>query len=202
MPVNRGPRIILSLCVFCGSSSGTAAVHRESAVDLGRRLAAQNCRLVYGGGSVGLMGAIADAVLAEGGKVTGVIPQFLATAELLHPGVKDMRRVPNMHARKAMMSEEADAFIALPGGLGTFEELFEVITWAQLGVHDKPIGLLNSAGYFDPLVHLISHAVDSGFVRSEHRNLIVVRDDSADLLDALATHPMPSVRKWLDHDDT
>jgi cytokinin riboside 5'-monophosphate phosphoribohydrolase len=190
------------VCVFCGSRAGEHTTYRHAATELGRLLSERRSGLVFGGGSVGLMGVLADAVLASGGEVIGVIPQRLATKELLHPGVPDMRLVPDMHARKALMAELADAFIALPGGYGTFEELFEVITWAQLGIHAKPIGLLNTAGYYDPLVRLIDHSIDTGFIRPEHRDLIVVEERPAELLDRLATHRMPSVRKWLEPDET
>jgi len=157
--------------------------------------------LVYGGGRVGLMGVVADAVLEGGGDVVGVIPQMLATKELLHTGVKDMRLVDDMHARKALMSELADAFIALPGGYGTFEELLEVITWAQLGIHRKTIGLLNVAGFFDPLVDLIDAAIREGFIKQKHRDLIVVAERPQALLERLKTHELPAVRKWMGPDD-
>jgi uncharacterized protein (TIGR00730 family) len=146
------------------------------------------------------MGVLADAVLEGGGEVIGVIPRSLATKELLHPGVPDMRVVRDMHERKALMAELADAFLALPGGLGTFEELFECITWAQLGLHRKNIGLLDAAGYFAPLLALFEHAVREGFVVPEHRGLIVAETAPAALLDRLATHEMPAVRRWLGPD--
>ena len=153
---------------------GVGPAFREAAAALGVELVERGWGLVFGGGSVGLMGVVADAVLEGGGEVIGVIPQALATKELLHVGVRDMRRVRDMHERKAVMSEHADAFVALPGGYGTFEELFEVITWAQLGFHRKNIGLLNVGGYFDPLVNLIDRAIESGFIKAAHRDLIFV----------------------------
>ena len=189
------------LCVFCGSSAGLDPVHRQAATDFGRMLAADGIELVFGGGSVGLMGAIADAVLQAGGRVIGVIPRFLATRELLHEGVTDVRLTDTMHERKALMSEQSDAFVALPGGLGTFEELFEVLTWAQLGLHGKPIGLLNSAGYFDPLVAMIDRAITDGFCREEHRRLFVVDDQPARLMHRLREHQMPTVKKWIRSSD-
>jgi uncharacterized protein (TIGR00730 family) len=185
------------VCVYCGSSAGILPEYRTAAEALGRRLVARGCGLVYGGGSVGLMGVIADAVLAAGGEVQGVIPQSLATRELLHTDVEPMHIVESMHARKALMAELSDAFIAMPGGYGTFEELFEVITWAQLGLHARPIGLLNVAGFFDPLVQLVDHAVAEGFIKAGHRELIVVESEPERLLERLETHRPPAVPKWI-----
>lgn len=190
------------VCVFCGSAIGASPAFREAAAALGVELVSRGLGLVFGGGSVGLMGVVADTVLQGGGEVVGVIPQALATKELLHPGVRDMRRVRDMHERKAVMAETADAFVAMPGGYGTFEELFEVITWAQLGFHRKNIGLLNVDGYFDPLVKLIDHAIGTGFIKPTHRELIFVESEPAALLDRLATHQMPVVRRWLGPDET
>ena len=189
------------ICVFCGSSTGFDPVHREAATGFGRSLAAEGLELVYGAGSVGLMGALADAVLQAGGHVIGVIPRFLATRELLHEGLADVRLTQTMHERKALMSELSDAFVALPGGLGTFEELFEVLTWAQLGLHQKPIGLLNIAGYFDPLVAMIDRAIDDGFCREQHRLLFVVDDQPDRLLHRLREHQPPVVKKWIPSSD-
>jgi uncharacterized protein (TIGR00730 family) len=189
------------VCVFCGSSLGTSPAFREAAAALGRELVARGLGLVFGGGSVGLMGAVADAVLDGGGEVIGVIPQALATKELLHPRVADMRRVRDMHERKALMAELSDAFLALPGGLGTYEEFFEIVTWAQLGFHRKTIGLLNVEGYFDPLVTLIEHSIDAGFIKAAHRDLVVVEREPAAALDRLATHQLPAVRRWLGPDE-
>ena len=143
------------------------------------------------------MGVVSDAVLEAGGEVIGVIPQSLATKELLHTGVADMRVVDSMHDRKALMAELSDAFIALPGGFGTFEELFEVITWAQLGIHTKSVGLLNVGGFFDPLLRLIDHAIQEQFIKPEHRKLMVVEERPDDLLEQLERHQPPEVRKWL-----
>lgn len=189
--------MIARVCVFCGSKSGIADSYRAAAVELGNELVRRGWGLVFGGGSVGLMGVLADAVLDAGGSVVGVIPHALATKELLHPRVPDMRRVRDMHERKALMAELADAFVALPGGLGTFEELFEVVTWAQLGFHRKNIGLLNVGGYFDPLVELVDHAIHEEFIVAAHRDLFVVEDRPSTMLDRLASHRMPEVRRWL-----
>jgi uncharacterized protein (TIGR00730 family) len=190
------------VCVFCGSSNGVADRYRHAATALGTELLRRRLGLVFGGGSVGLMGVLADTVLAGGGEVIGVIPDALATKELLHSGVRDMRRVRDMHRRKATMAELADAFIALPGGLGTFEELFEVLTWAQLGFHRKPIGILNVASYFDPFLHLFNHAITEGFIPSAHRALVFAETEPEALLDGLATHRLPEVRRWLGPDET
>ena len=190
------------VCVFCGSKVGHNGLYRSTAESLGRLLVERGLGLVYGGGSVGLMGVIADTVLAAGGEVIGVIPEMLATKELLHTGVEDMHRMHSMHARKAKMAELADAFIALPGGYGTFEELLEMITWAQLGIHRKPVGLLNVAGYYDPLVQLVDHAISEGFIKSKHRQLIVVAREPAQLLDQLTGHRVPTEPKWMTPDES
>lgn len=175
-----------SVCVYCGSKVGKHPEYRRAAQQLGELLAARELQLVYGGGQVGLMGVIADAVLAAGGTVVGVIPDKLATKELLHPGVQEMHVVRTMHERKAKMTELADAFIAMPGGYGTFDELFEAITWAQIGYHHKPIGLLNTAGYFDPLLQLIGHAIEEQFIAPRHAELVVHDATPGALLDRLA----------------
>jgi uncharacterized protein (TIGR00730 family) len=174
-----------SLCVFCGSSSGRSPGYSRAATRLGGRLAAAGVTLVYGGGGVGLMGVLADAVIDGGGHVVGVIPEALVARELAHPRVSDMRVVSDMHTRKALMADLADAIAALPGGLGTLDELFEALTWAQLGLHPKPIGLLNVEGYFAPLLALIDHAVVEGFVAPGGRSLILDETDPDRLLDSL-----------------
>ena len=189
------------ICVFCGSSAGFDPIHLQMAGNMGASLAREGIELVYGGGSVGLMGAVADAILQADGHVIGVIPRFLATRELLHEGVSDLRLTETMHERKALMSDLSDAFIALPGGLGTYEELFEVLTWAQLGLHGKPTGLLNIAGYFDPLIAMIDRAITEGFCRDEHRQLFVVDDRPESLLQKIREHSMPTVRKWIPSTD-
>jgi len=191
-----------SVCVFAGSQLGKGSEFREAAQNLGRLLTRNRWSLVYGGGSVGLMGAIADAVLAEGGSVTGVIPTFLATKELLHTGLTEVIVTPDMHTRKAKMADLSDAFIALPGGLGTFEEFFEVMTWAQLGVHRKPLGLLNAGGFYDPLVYLVEHSIESEFVRPEHRNLVSVGENPEELIGKMAAYEPPPVPKWFSMEET
>jgi uncharacterized protein (TIGR00730 family) len=174
-------RRLTSICVFCGSSAGVRPDYATAASAFGQLLAEQKIRLVYGAGNVGLMGLLADAALAAGGSVIGVIPQMLVDRELAHPGT-DLRIVTSMHERKALMAELADAFVALPGGLGTYEELCEVLTWGQLGIHAKPVACLNIAGYFDPLERMLDHAVDEGFLRLEQRKLLIVADDGEKLL--------------------
>jgi uncharacterized protein (TIGR00730 family) len=193
----KGYRMIRRVCVFCGSKMGVSSRFGEAAAALGAELVRRGWGLVFGGGSVGLMGVLADTVIDAGGEVIGVIPDALATKELLHVRVPDMRRVRDMHERKALMAELADAFLALPGGFGTFEELFEIVTWAQLGFHRKNVGLLNVDGYFDPLVELVDHAIQSGFIVAAHRDLIVVEREPAALLERLASHELPHVRRWL-----
>jgi uncharacterized protein (TIGR00730 family) len=193
-------RPIRRVCVFCGSRPGKHPEFAAAARALGAGLVARGWELVYGGGSVGLMGAVADAVLEAGGHVIGVIPEFLATRELLHAGVADMRVVDSMHTRKALMCELSDAFVGLPGGYGTFEELFEMVTWAQLGLHAKPVGLLDTRGFYAPFAGLVRHAVDEGFIKTEQKALIFVDDDPVRLLDQLPGHDVPFSKKWLEPD--
>ncbi|WP_437191044.1 TIGR00730 family Rossman fold protein [Planctomicrobium sp. SH527] len=173
---------VQSLCVFCGSRPGKDPVWAAAATELGTELARHGIHMVYGGGNVGIMGIVADAVLAGGGEITGVIPESLVNRELAHPGVKDMRVVVSMHTRKALMSELSQGYIALPGGLGTFDELFEILTWAQLGFHRKPVAILNTNGYFDPLVAMLDFAVESDFMRAEHRSLVFIANTVSELL--------------------
>jgi uncharacterized protein (TIGR00730 family) len=164
---------------------------------MGRELVRRRWGLVFGGGSVGLMGVLADAVLEAGGESIGVLPEMLATKELLHPRATKMHIAPSMHSRKALMEELADAFVALPGGYGTFEELLEIITWAQLGLHAKPIGLLDVGGFYGQLTAFFDHAIDEGFIKAKHRSLIVTADTPRALLDRLVEHEMPQVKKWI-----
>ncbi len=186
------------VCVFCGSSAGNHPRYREAAKRLGELLVERGLELVYGGGRVGLMGVLADTVLAAGGRVVGVIPEGLARKELLHTGTSELHVVPSMHARKALMAERADAFIALPGGYGTFEELLEVVTWTQLGIQQKPVGLLDVGGYYDGLARLLDRAVVDGFIHEQHRDIVRVAADPAALLDRLAEGPPRlAVPKWL-----
>jgi len=186
-----------TLCVYCGSNSGRQAVYLEQAQAFGRELARRGIGLVYGGASVGIMGAVADAVLAEGGRVLGIIPEALVRKELAHHGLTELRVVPSMHERKAMMAQEADGFVALPGGAGTLEEIFETWTWAQLGMHAKPCGLLNIAGYYDQLAAFLDHTVDEAFIRAPHRAMLTIESDPAALLDRFATYSAPTVSKWI-----
>jgi uncharacterized protein (TIGR00730 family) len=174
-----------SICVFAGSSVGGRPEYADAARRLGCLLARRGWPLVYGGGAVGLMGVLADAVLAEGGSVVGVIPDFLASREIAHAGLTELFIVETMHARKALMAGRADAFIAIPGGLGTLDELFEMLTWGQLGLHTKPCGLLNVAGYYDGMIRFLDAAVDDGFVRWGHRARLAIDDDPVRLLDRL-----------------
>ena len=186
------------VCVFAGSQVGADPLFAQQARQLGILLVKNGWGLVYGGGSVGLMGEIADSVLDSGGKVIGVIPGFLATKELLHTGLTETITTEDMHSRKAKMAELADAFIALPGGLGTFEEMFEVLTWAQLGVHQKPIGLLNVAGFYDPVLSLVEHAIELGFVSQEHRELLEASESAEELINLLRCKKMPQLPRWSD----
>jgi uncharacterized protein (TIGR00730 family) len=186
------------VCVFAGSSAGARPEYAAAARALGAECARRGLGVVYGGGSVGLMGLLADAALAAGAEVIGVIPRPLATKELAHTGLTEMRVVESMHDRKATMNALADGFVALPGGLGTFEETLEVLTWAQLGIHAKPIGVLNVEGYYDGLLRWLSHAVGDGFVRREHLALLLFADAPAELLDRFASWtPPPGPRRWL-----
>ena len=186
-----------TLCVYCGASSGHAPVYADAARLLGKTLADQQITLVYGGGRVGLMGIVADAVMNAGGKVIGVIPKALMDTEVGHEHISELSVVKDMHERKALMAEHADAFIALPGGLGTPEELFETLTWAQLGFHEKPIGLLNVNGFYDGLVDFLAHQVREGFVRPEHAQLLFNESDASTLIKQLASFEMPEGVSWL-----
>lgn len=190
------------VCVFCGSSSGSNPVYLEAARKVGHTLARRGLGLVYGGGSVGLMGAIANAALAAGGEVVGVIPKALQLRELAHGNLTTLHVVGSMHERKAKMAELSHAFLALPGGMGTLEELAEILTWAQLGLHARPCGLLDVAGYYRPLIAFLDHAVAEGFVRTEHRSLVIVGDDPDALLDAFAQWRAPQVERWIDRRST
>jgi uncharacterized protein (TIGR00730 family) len=186
------------VCVFSGSSPGAQPDYRRAAEELGRALADQGVGLVYGGASVGLMGVVADAVLDAGGEAIGVIPQALVEREIAHPGVSDLRVVGSMHERKALMAELADGFVALPGGMGTLEELFEVYTWTQLGLHSKPLGLLDVRSYFAKLVAFLDHAVEERFLTVEHREMLVVERRAEALLEAFRRWRAPVRTKWID----
>jgi uncharacterized protein (TIGR00730 family) len=194
--------VLHSICVFCGSSEGASPAFRDAAAALGRLLAEKGLRLVYGGGQVGLMGVLASAAVAAGGDVVGIIPRALLAREAGTQLADDLRIVGSMHERKALMAELADGFIALPGGYGTLEELCEMVTWAQLGIHDKPCGLLDVEGYFSPLIAQFDLAVDSGFLQPEHRRLILTERDSARLLDLMAAYVAPPTMRWIDTRET
>jgi uncharacterized protein (TIGR00730 family) len=183
------------LCVFCGSSSGARPVYRLAARELGALLAGAGIGLVYGGASIGLMGEIADAALKANGEVIGVIPRSMVTKEIAHRGLPDLRIVDSMHQRKALMADLSDGFIAMPGGLGTLEEFFEVLTWAQLGMHTKACGLLNLDGFYDQLLAFLDHSVEDGFIKPVHRAKILVADNPKDLLERLRPHQSPGLNK-------
>ncbi|HEX2729884.1 MAG TPA: TIGR00730 family Rossman fold protein [Rubrobacteraceae bacterium] len=191
-----------SICIFCGSRPGADPAYAEAAETLGRTLAESGVTLVYGGGHVGLMGVVADAALAAGGEVVGVMPKALVEREIAHGTLTKLHVVGSMHERKALMADLAEGFIALPGGTGTLEEFFEVLTWAQLGEHSKPCGLLNTGGYYDPLLTVFDHMVERGFVSVDHRRLVLVEADPAALLDAFARYSPPRTVKWISSDET
>jgi uncharacterized protein (TIGR00730 family) len=191
-----------SVCVFCGSNAGSDPAYVAAAQTVGRGLAQRGIRVVYGGGRVGMMGALADAAHAEGGEVVGVMPRQMFEREIGHTGIDDLRVVGSMHERKALMVELADAFIALPGGIGTFEELFEVYTWAQLGIHAKPLGLLDVAGYYQPMATMLDHAVEQRFLRVETRAMLVVAGDLDGLLTAFDGWQAAPMHKWIDLDES
>ena len=185
------------ICVFCGSSAGHSQVYRETAAAVGRLLADRHIGIVYGGGQVGLMGALADGALKADGEIIGVIPKALFEKEIAHGGLRQLCVVDSMHERKALMAELSDAFIALPGGFGTMEEFFEVVTWSQLGIHRKPCGLLNVEGFFDSLLDLCDHAVSQGFLRPVDRALIISEPDPIALIDRVCSVEVPISTKWL-----
>jgi hypothetical protein len=188
---------ISSVCVFCGSSSGAKPVYAEAARALGAALAERGLALVYGGSHLGLMGVIADEVMARGGKVIGVMPRAMVDREIAHLGLTELHIVDTMHERKALMAERSDAVIAMPGGFGTLDELFEMLTWAQLGIHDKWCGLLDVDDYYAHLRAFLDHAVAERFLRAEHRAMLAIESSPAALLDALSSHVPPSVKKWM-----
>ena len=190
------------ICVYCGSSPGKLTEYRGAARMLGHELAARGLGLVYGGASIGVMGAVADAVLEKGGEAIGVIPFALATREVAHSGLNELFVVDSMHERKAKMAELSDGFVALPGGWGTIEEIFEMLTWAQLGFHQKPCGLLNISGYYDHLYTFLEHAIDQRFVQEEYRPMIMMEQTAGDLLDRYLQYQAPSVKKWIGPEET
>lgn len=192
---------IKKICVYCGSSPGKNPAYSQAAVKLALALCERNIGLVYGGGAIGVMGAVADAVLAVGGEVIGVIPKALAVKEVAHDYLSELHVVASMHERKAMMAELADGFIALPGGWGTLEELFEMLTWAQLGFHDKPCGLLNIEGYYDGLIGFLENSFEQQFVNDLYRPMLMKAHEPSVLLDQFATYQAPKVRKWMAEDE-
>jgi uncharacterized protein (TIGR00730 family) len=191
-----------SICVYCGSSPGRLNAYSTAASALAASLVEQNIRLVYGGANVGIMGLLADTVLQLGGEVVGVIPESLVQKEVAHTGLTELHVTQSMHERKTLMAELSDGFIALPGGIGTLEELFEVWTWAQLGFHDKPCGLLNIEGYFDSLALFLDHATDEQFVKQPHRSMLIVESNSKKLLERFRNYVPPVISKWLDKKGT
>jgi uncharacterized protein (TIGR00730 family) len=186
------------ICVYCGSNAGNDPAHRAAAHDLGAFLAHSGIGLVYGGGNVGLMGAVADGALSQNGEVIGVIPKSLMEKELGHGGVTELHVVTSMHERKQMMVDLSDGFIALPGGFGTLDELFETLTWLQLSFHDKPVGLLNVGGFFDGLIEFIDHMSRSGFLKPEHARCVLVENDPTQLLAAMESFRPPDLGKWIE----
>lgn len=194
---------IHTLCVFCGSSDDMGQAYLEAAELMGRTIAAHHIDIVFGAGRTGMMGALADGALASGGRVIGVIPEIFNTPELLHAGLEELHVVESMHTRKAMMAEMADGFIALPGGFGTFEELFEMLTWMQIGLHSKPIGILNVSEYFNPFMKLIQHAQEQGFIYPEHRKLICISDNPDELISSLQEFEIPNgLERWVHRRET
>lgn len=190
------------ICVFCGSNSGTRQAYADAARATGEALARRGIGLVYGGGGVGLMGIVADAALAAGGEVIGVIPEALEAREVAHRGLTELRVVRSMHERKALMADLSDAFVALPGGFGTCEEFCEVITWAQLGLHEKPCGLLNVEGYYAPLLALFDRAVEEGFVRAAQRAIVLEAEDPERMIELLGSYRPLRVEKWIGRGET
>lgn len=190
------------VCVFSGSSSGARPEYLEASRQLGRQIAARRLELVYGGASVGLMGTLADAVLEAGGHVIGVIPGGLFEKEVAHEGLQDLRVVRSMHERKAQMADLSDAFVALPGGIGTLEELLEILTWSHLGIHGKPCGLLNVCGYYRGLVQFLDHAIEEGFLPRSFPSTLLIEDDAGRLLDRFSRYHAPDRGHWLGRDET
>jgi uncharacterized protein (TIGR00730 family) len=186
-----------SICVYCGSSIGRRSEYANQAREFGQRLAGRGLAMVYGGGRVGVMGVIADAVLEAGGRVTGVIPQSLLEKEVAHQSLTELIITQSMHERKTIMADRSDAFVALPGGIGTLEELFEIWTWGQLGLHDKPCGVLNIAGYFDGMIAFVDHAVEERFLKPIHRERLIVENDADVLLRRLEAYVPSQLPKWI-----
>jgi uncharacterized protein (TIGR00730 family) len=186
------------LCVYCGSRHGSQPEYSEAAKNLARALVKRDIEVVYGGASVGTMGLLADTVLAEGGRVIGIIPQSVVGKEIVHQGLSDLRVVKSMHERKMLMAELSDGFIALPGGLGTLDELFEILTWGQLGLHQKPCGLLNISNYYRGLINFLDHAVSESFISAVHRAMLLVEEDPEQLLERFERHQAAPAARWVD----
>jgi len=194
-------KIMKSITVFCGSSFGSEEIYKEQAVLLGQTLAKQNIQLVYGGANVGLMGAVADGVLLKGGKAIGVLPHFLQSKEIAHQDLTELILVETMHERKTKMNDLCDGVIVLPGGYGTLEEFFEMITWAQLGLHKKPIAILNINGFYDDLIKLVQNMVDKGFLKQINQEMLLVSDSIDELLEKMKNYRAPSVGKWISKEE-
>ena len=190
------------ICVFTGSSPGASSDYSDAAKDLAQAIVERGCELVYGGANVGLMGVVANRVLELGGRAVGVIPKALVGMELAHPSLSELHIVESMHARKAMMTDLSSAFVALPGGIGTLEETFEVLTWSQLGMHSKPVGLLNVAGYYDGLIEFLHHAVTERFLKPEHRELLLIEERPSALLSAFSRYRAVETGKWIERTET
>jgi uncharacterized protein (TIGR00730 family) len=197
-PMNTLKRI----CVYCGSSPGRREAYASEARKLAESLVSRDIGLVYGGASVGIMGTVADQVMQLGGEAIGVIPDALMRKEVAHAGLTQLHVTGSMHERKTKMAELADGFIAFPGGIGTLEEIFEILTWAQLGFHDKPCGLLNAESYFDPLIRFLDHAVEEQFVRPLHRDMLIVESDPASMLDRFTRYQAPALTRWVEEEQT
>ena len=190
-----------TIAVFCGSSAGPNEIYRTEASRLGRYLAEKHIQIVFGGGKVGMMGILSDAALEAGGKVTGVIPAFLHVKEVAHDRLTELITVETMHARKALIEKMCDGAIALPGGFGTLDELFEMLTWGQLGLHDKPVGILNTNGFYDPILAAVDRMVKEGFLKDLNRDMILVSTQMEELIDAMDAYRAPKVRKWIMNGD-
>ena len=190
-----------SITVFCGASEGNIPIYKEVGFQTGKLLASRSIEVVFGGGKIGIMGAVADGALSEGGVVTGVIPKFLRTKEVTHYGVTNLHVVDTMHERKMLMHRLSQGVMALPGGYGTLDELFEILTWGQLGMHEYPIGLLNVNGYFDHLVSFVNHMCNEGFLNTTVRDLILVDDDTNRLIDRMMNYQAPDIYKWISEDE-
>lgn len=187
-----------SICVFCASSLGNGPIYAQTAFELGKILAKNQIDLIYGGAQVGLMGKVAEGTLSNKGKVIGIIPEFFKTKEIAHASLTELITVQTMHERKALMHDKSDAFIALPGGFGTLEELFEILTWAQLNLHQKPIGILNINGFYDPLIQLVETMITSGLLKQEYKAMLLISDSIEDLISQMNLYEVPFVKKWSD----